>query len=303
MGFEAAWLAARGPFDDAALDLAIIQEIRVWGAALPPERVPIVVDLGSGTGAALARVRRWLAPRPILAYAVDRDAELLTRAAASSPAGCAEPTSRSGGPPSQTVIPLQGDLLEPIQSLGGPADGTVDLVVGHALADLLPLDRLAGRVAALVRPGGLVHLALAYDGLTSFAQPPDPERAGFDGLPEVEAEVIAAFHRHMDCPRADCPSYGGSTAGRRLGPALETAGLELLADAPSVWHIAASDGEPGVSVLARLLRFIVEAAREVGAVPSDDLEGWASRRQAALARRTLTARVGHRDVLARAPIR
>ena len=275
MSFEADWLAARAPYDEAALDQAAIAHLAAWGAALPPGYAPSVVDLGSGTGAALRRVARWLAPRPLVAYAVDQDAGLLTRAVATGPAG---------------TRPVRCDLLRPLAAAGGPADGSVDLILGHALADLLPLDRLAERAAALVRPGGLVHLALAYDGLTAFA--PDAP---------LDAEMIAAFHRHMDRPAHRMLGYGGSTAGRRLGPALATAGLDILADAPSVWEVQAQDGEAGRRVLARLIRYVAEAARDLGDVPAVDIARWERAQRAALDGGTLSVRVRHRDVLARRP--
>jgi SAM-dependent methyltransferase len=278
VAFEAEWLADRGPYDEAALDRGAIAEIRRWGATFPRDRSLVVVDLGSGAGAALDRVVRWLAPRRIAAYAVDQDAALLARA-----------TPGAGG---GAVIPLVGDLLTPLDLLGGPPDGTVDLVVGHALADLVPLDRLASRAAALVRPGGLVHVALAYDGLTFFTPAADDD--------DLEQAMIAAFHRHMDRPTAEAASYGGSTAGRRLGPALKTAGLEIVSDRPSTWVVRAVDGVIGRRVLSRLIPFVVEAAREVGGVSTCDLERWEVSRREALIKGTLVARVGHRDVLARA---
>ena len=276
MRFEAEWLAARGPYDEAALDPVAVELIRRWGAGLRRACSPVVVDLGSGTGAALDRVGRWLAPRDVVAYAVDRDPSLLFGAQADG---------RLRHP-----VPIVGDLLDPLDARGGPPDGAVDLVVAHALADLVPLDRLAARAAALARPGGLVHVALAYDGLTAFSPVPEPA---------LEAAILAAFHRHMDRQAAHTPTYGGSTAGRRLGPALEAAGLEILVDAPSVWNVRASDGPGARMVLARLLRFMLEAVRDVGDVPSEDLQAWGMARQVALARRTLAVRVGHRDVLAR----
>ena len=281
MGFDAAWLAARRRYDEAALDPAAIEIIQTWAATLPVGYAPVVVDLGSGTGAALARARGWLAPRSIVGYAVDQDATLLTQ-------GAVLDTSRP-------VVPLVGDLLQPLTPLGGPLDGTVDLVLGHALADLLPLDALAVRAAALVRPGGLVHLALAYDGQTAFG----PALA--DGLEQFETAVLAQFHQHMDQPRASCPSYGGSTSGRRLAAALSAAGLEILADAPSVWEVAAGDGPDGERVLSWLLRFVAGAAGELGRIDPHALARWEDARQSALAAGVLTARVGHRDVLARRP--
>ena len=278
MGFEAEWLAARRPYDEAALDPGAVDLIRTWAAELPRERAPVVVDLGSGTGAGIQRVRRWLTPREIVGYAVDNDAELLERA-----------TPRIGCRPS---VPVVGDLLEPLDARGGPPDGTVDLVVGHALADLVPLDRLAARARALVRPGGLVHIALAYDGLTAFSPVSDAD---------LEAAILAAFHLHMDRPAQFTAEYGGSRAGRRLGPALAAAGLQIVTDAPSIWQVRADHGVSGCRVLTRLIQFVVEAAREVGTVSAHELARWERDRQAALVAGELTVQVGHRDVLARAP--
>jgi SAM-dependent methyltransferase len=278
VGFDDEWLAARRPYDEAALDRVAVEGLRARAAEQPGGRPLVVVDLGSGTGAAIGRVRRWLAPREIVAYAVDRDADLLARAMARDEC--------------RPVVPVVGDLLDRLDGRGGPRDGTVDLVVGHALADLLPLDRLADRVAALARPGGLVHLALAYDGLTEISPVGDVDR---------ERAVITAFHRHMDRARVEAPDYGGSTAGRRLGPALASAGLEIVRDAPSVWEVRAIDGCDAVRVLSRLIRFVVEAAREIGGIPDNALTNWERDRLASLDARTLSIRVGHRDVLARAP--
>src|SRR5204862_7207877 len=168
-------------------------------------------------------------------------------------------------------------LLEPLEPLGGPPDGAVDLVVGHALADLLPLDRLAARVAALLRPGGLAHLALTYDGLTAFTPRDDVDLSG--GI-DPDAAVLAAFHAHMDRPRRAMPSYGGSTAGRRLAPALAEAGLEIVSDQPSVWVVRAADGPSSRRLLDRLLRFVTDAAFEVGGVPPGELAIWEQRRRA-----------------------
>lgn len=288
VGFDAGWLAARRRYDEAALDPAGIQAIQTWAAELPPDRSPVVVDLGSGTGAALARARQWLAPRRIVMYAVDQDTALLAQGAAILTQGAAH----NGN---EQVVQLAGDLLQPLTPLGGPPDGAIDLVLGHALADLLPLDALAARVAALVRPGGLVQLALAYDGQTTFG----PALTG--DLEEIEAAVLSQFHQHMDRQREQRLSYGGSSSGRRLAAALTAAGLEILADAPSIWEVTATDDPDGERVLTWLLRFVTEAAREMGRINSRDLGQWEDARRSALAAGQLTARVSHRDVLARRP--
>jgi SAM-dependent methyltransferase len=253
-----------------------VDAIRDWGARLPADDTPIVVDLGSGTGVALERARRWLAPRHILAYAVDQDADLLT--------GILRPSDGS------QMTPIVGDVLAPLDGQGGPPDGTVDLVVSHAVADLLPLDRLAARVAALLRPGGLAHLALVYDGLTAFEPAAEPD---------LDAPILDAFHRHMDRPRKRMPQYGGSTAGRRLGPALAAAGLEILIDAPSVWNVRATDGPGGQAVLLGLLDFVRAANRRAPQIRTPHQVNWYVSRRAALDRGMLSARVVHRDLLVR----
>ena len=205
---------------------------------------------------------------------------------------------RSWSAPRRTVGPgtrcqSSADLLKPLDARGGPADGTVDLVVSHALADLVPLDALASRAFALARPGGLVQVALAYDGLTAFS----PSHRILTSTRRSSPRSTATW----TVPSVQTPTYGGSTAGRRLAPALATAGLEIVTDAPSCWRVGAGDGPNGRRVLSRLVQFVVEGAREIGGVSADDLACWERQRRDAIADGTLTVRVGHRDVLARRP--
>ncbi|MGH3453127.1 MAG: hypothetical protein ACRDP2_01840, partial [Nocardioidaceae bacterium] len=80
------WLALREPVDAAARSAELVEEIRRY---LPPTGGTTVHDLGCGTGS----MARWLAPRLIgvqhwVLY--DRDAELLTRAAANPPDSAAD---------------------------------------------------------------------------------------------------------------------------------------------------------------------------------------------------------------------
>ncbi|MBA2448593.1 MAG: class I SAM-dependent methyltransferase [Chloroflexi bacterium] len=278
--FDPAWLAMREPFDEAALERGVIASLRAWaGRPGPDSSLPIrVVDLGSGTGVALRRAARWLAPRSIDAYAVDTDPALLAAASTSE-------TSR-------TVTPILADVLAPLAPLGGPEDGSVDLVLGHALADLLPLDRLAQRTAALLRPRGLAHLALTYDGETAF----EPIEA-----PALEAHVIAAYHRHMDRPRAADPTYGGSLAGLRLANALEAAGLEIVRAGPAVWDTRQTDQAIARPLLDRMIRFVVESLLHLGEPSAGEVRGWERSRRVLLDADCLSLRVRHLDLLARRP--
>jgi SAM-dependent methyltransferase len=278
-GFEPEWLTARRPFDEAALDRPAIAAIRDWSLTRAGEAI-LLVDLGSGTGVALGRAASWLEGQAIEAFAVERDPALL--------AAFIEPRSSRR----LSVVQLRADLLAPLEPLGGPADGTIDLVLGHAIADLLPLDRLADRVRALLRPGGLAHLALTYDGETAFGPIEDPM---------LEARVMAAYHRHMDRNRRADPAYGGSQAGGRLVAALRGAGLEIVRAAPSVWDVRPGGGHDDAArvVLERMLTFVVDSLLELGNPAAGEVRGWAAARQLLLKAGELRLRVRHLDVLAR----
>ena len=307
-GFAPDWLAARDPYDVAALDRQVIEAVRAWAEREPPDRELCLVDLGCGTGSGLRRALGWVAGRPVRAYAVDSDPNLLGQLTTDDPsatphAGPVQGAWRKDHRPADaqarerparrvTVTPVVSDVFGQLEAAGGPADGSVDLVVSHAVADLLPLDRFAVRVAALLRPGGLAHLGLTYDGETRFSPTDDPD---------LDRRVIAAYHRHMDRSRERDPAHGGSTAGQRLTGALTTAGLVVLRSAPSVWDVRASDGPGGHAVLAGLIGFVVESLSELGEPPVELLGRWERARRAALDASVLRAHVRHLDVLARRP--
>jgi SAM-dependent methyltransferase len=302
--FEPAWLAARRPFDEAALDRGAVLTIRRWADGRHSADPVRVVDLGSGIGAGLQRALRWLGDRASLAFTVDSDRVLLAAAQAawrddswtvhptdeSRDQGCAPYTVFRNG--QRTIItPLVADALAPLDVAGGPSDASIDLVLAHAFADLVPLDRLATRIHALLRPGGLAHLALTYDGETAF-EPTDDAR--------LEARVIAAYHRHMDRPRAEFECYGGSTAGRRLGSALEAAGLRIVRAAPSIWRVHAGRGDTAAAreVLARMIRFVADSVIDLDGSWATQIGRWESSRWKALGTGELSLRVRHVDVLA-----
>jgi len=314
MGVDPAWLAIRRPFDEAALDRGVIASLQAWGDRSHGERPLHVVDLGSGTGVALRRAARWLSRRPIHAFAVDADPSMLAaaRAAWADEPGAVvddgnseaqrQPVEarRASLAPYQVtlngrpiaVVPVLADALGPLAEAGGPDDGSVHLVLGHALADLVPLDVLTTRAAALLRTGGLAHFALTYDGETRFDPVDDPA---------LEARVMAAFLRHMDRPRATTPSYGGSTAGERLATALEQAGLQVVRAGPSDWIVrqGGEDGPETHAFLTRMVGFVEGSLLELGEPPEADVRRWAAERRARLDAGRLGLWVRHRDLLAR----
>jgi SAM-dependent methyltransferase len=265
--FANEWLRARRRFDDAALSVRVVERLI---QDLDSETRPIrVVDLGCGLGAGIDRVAGWVSG-PIDAWLVDHDDALL--AAIQAP--------RDG----VRIHRVRADVLA-IDRPVAPSD----LVVAHALADLFPLDRLAASIAGMVVPRGFAHVALTYDGETRFTP----------SLGTIDEEMLAAFHAFMDVPRRSNPAHGGSTAGRRVGPALAEAGMSVVAEDESWWRVGPGETTQvdGSIVAARLIDYVADAALKID-VPGATAKEWRQRRRDQLERGLLGVEVRHRDVLA-----
>ncbi|MEE4299000.1 MAG: class I SAM-dependent methyltransferase, partial [Pseudomonadales bacterium] len=200
MGFSAAWLALREGADRAARDAALAR--RAAAAAGP---APLIVDLGSGTGA----TRRALAPLlPASARwrFVDNDAALLAQAGAEA---------------GERAELVEADLAD-LDAL--PLEDAT-LVTASALLDLVP----EHWVTALARRlHGPFYAALSYDGVMHWT-PEDPE----------DAAVSAAFDRHQHGDKGLGPALGPEAA-ERTRAAFEAAGFTVeLAQSP--WRLGPAD--------------------------------------------------------------
>lgn len=222
MGFSADWLALREPADRAARDAALARQ-----AAAAAGPVPVIVDLGCGTGATF-RALAPLLPGGTRWRFVDNDPALLALAGAAA------------GPGAELV---PADLAD-LDAL--PLDGAT-LVTASALLDLVSEDWLAGLAARLAVP---FYAALSYDGRMDFA-PQDPR----DGA------VAAAFNRHQRGDKGFGPALGPE-AGDRAAAVLAAAGFAVdRADSP--WRL----GPGSAALQRELTRGIAAAAAEAGADP------------------------------------
>ena len=108
-----------------------------------------------------------------------------------------------------------------------PGKSAWDLLVAHAVLDLIDLPTALPRLLSLLSPGGLFYFTLNFDGVTTFEPPIDPD---------LDALIEALYHRTMDTaplrgpalgqqphrtPTLRAPQRGGRSAGRggqlRLG--------------------------------------------------------------------------------------
>ncbi len=109
-----------------------------------------------------------------------------------------------------------------------------DLLIAHALLDLLPLPGSLPKLFSLVKPGGLAWLTANFDGLTAFEPVIDPA---------LDAHIETLFHQTMDERITKGRRSGDSRTGRHLFAYLEQAGALVLSAGASDWVVYPVHGQ------------------------------------------------------------
>jgi len=166
--------------------------------------------------------------------------------------------------------------------LGQHASERWDLLVCHALLDLLDLDTALPRFLACLLPGGAFYFPISYDGLTIF----EPE-----GNADFERELFAAYHRSMDQRRVGGQPPGDSRTGRHLLSALPAAGAQVVAAGASDWVVIPQAGAYPADeayFLACILQTIEEELSGSENLDQPRLRDWLALRRAQLGRAELS---------------
>ena len=129
-----------------------------------------------------------------------------------------------------------------------PGKSAWDLLVAHAVLDLIDLPNALPPLLSRLAPGGLFYFSLNFDGATILEPPIDPD---------LDALIEALYHRTMDTRRDRGRPSGSSRTGRRLFGRLKEAGARLIAAGSSDWVVfPGPDGYPGDE--AFFLHFIID---------------------------------------------
>lgn len=235
------YLAAKRSVDDRALDR------RVWeilAAELARRDGEVdVLEVGAGSGAMIERLVGGGLVRRGRYVAVDSNAHVLEVARRRLPRwatergiGVADQGAgielRPGNDGAAVVVEsVAADLFDllpesPSAAWGAPDGAGYDLVVAHAVLDVLDLDTALPRLLAALAPGGVCYFPITFDGGTFF----EPRL-------ELDARIEALYHRTMDRRTVSERPSGSSCTGRRLLAALPAAGAELLAAGASDWVV------------------------------------------------------------------
>lgn len=287
------YLAAKRTVDDRALDRRTFDRLRTELGRLDSLDV---LDVGSGTGAMVDRLLSLDALPERVAYtAVDVDPENVQFARERLPdrvaaAGYAVDRTDVGLHCERDDRTVDVDLVEAdaVEFATAQRDcgRTWDLLVGHALLDVIDLDGLPALLSAV--PGGLCYFPITFDGGTRFA-PPHP----------LDGRVEQRYHRHMDEKPA-----GSSRAGHRTLVRLHESADDVLAVGGSDWVVYPDDGEYPADE-AYFLHYIVDtvgcALAEDPSVDDESVCEWVETRHRQVEAGRLTYVAHNLDVLGRAP--
>jgi SAM-dependent methyltransferase len=257
-GFSILWLDLREPADRAARDGVLVRKLLDW---LTPLKTPIVVDLGSGTGATLRALNAIEAVNPVWRL-VDLDGKLLEEA-----------VRRHGGHHHLEIH--QADLAQ-IDRLP-LADA--NLVTASALFDLTSRDFCSTLVARLGKCTAF-YVALNYDGITRWT-PTHP----------LDDAVLEAFNRDQLRDKGFGPALGPA-ATDYLQEKLVQVGF-VLYTASSPWQLDGTQ-EP---LLRELITGIADAV--AAHFDKDALDAWRQFRFKHAA--DCACIIGHQDLLALPP--
>jgi SAM-dependent methyltransferase len=296
------YLAAKKTVDDRALNAQVWQAL---AAHLPPASRPLaVLEVGAGIGTMVERVlARGLFSRAHYT-AIDAAPGLIAVAQRRLPGwaqanGFAVTVGDAGnlrlrGREQEIEIATEAiDLFE--FATRERKRQRWDVIIAHAVLDLLDIPTALSHLLPLLRPDGLLYGTLTFDGITAF-------------LPELDvafdARIEALYHRTMDARVTAGRPSGDSRSGRRLFGHLAAAGMEVLAAGGSDWLVFPQAGRYPHDE-AFFLRFIVQTVqRALAGHPELDavrFAAWIAQRQAQVERGELVYLAHQVDVLARAP--
>jgi len=174
-----------------------------------------------------------------------------------------------------TVHWIQGDALQ-IATHALP--DSFDMIIGHAVIDLLPVPACMPALLACLSRNGACYFSLNYAGETLF-------------LPAIsgDSQIFQSYNKDMDKRFPDL-DWQPSQTGNLLGPWLEKHGHRVIAEGASNWELQAAPGLGTNLFIANILDTIETA---LATLPV--LTEWLTIRRQQLQDAQLTFRASNRD--------
>jgi SAM-dependent methyltransferase len=298
------YLAAKKSVDDRALNRYVWQGLVQTLPQVISGGAVQVLEIGAGIGTMVERLVEWGLLQQATYTAIDADAETIAEHRRRLPTWMVEhgfhaweDTSarqcfrRNGH---DIVVETEAiDLQHFTERIQGRR--AWDLLIAHAVLDLLDIPATLPSLLGLLRPGGLLYCSMIFDGATILQPEIDP--AG-------DAQIEALYHQTMDQRRIADHLSGDSRSGRHVFAHLQALGADILAAGSSDWIIfAGPQGYPGDT--AYFLHFIIQtigtALRGHPQLDPGHLTEWISQRQAQIEAGSLVYIAHQLDILGCAP--
>ena len=255
------YLAAKKSIDDRSLNGRVWDVLRGSLASSPRVGAVSILEVGCGIGTMVERIIDWNLLPLGLYTGVEASSEALAEARTrfqhwGSGPGRELIEDAEGGMTLRTrscslkVEMLPQDLFDYLGE--GAVVGPWDLLMAHAVLDLVDLSQAVPLLLSRVRPGGWVYFTLNFDGQTVFE--PTEDKA-------LDETIERLYHETMDGRLVRGRPTGGSRTGRSLLRSLRALGACLLAAGGSDWICVAGPEGYGEDE-AFFLHFIVDTVGE-----------------------------------------
>jgi SAM-dependent methyltransferase len=251
------YLAAKKTLDDRSLNRQVwdhlVEAVRGRSDSAPLK----VLEVGCGIGTMLERLLDWGLLTRAAYTGIDVEAEFIREARRRFRVYAAEKNANLASQPGAPLVlrttdqdirvTLEAaDLIDFMDREQGKP--TWDLLVAHAVLDLIDLPTALPRLLSRLVPDGLFYFTLNFDGATIFEPAIDPD---------LDRRIETLYHGTMDTRRRQGQPAGSSVTGRQLLGRLKAAGARLVAAGSSDWVVfPGPHGYPGDE--AYFLHYIID---------------------------------------------
>jgi SAM-dependent methyltransferase len=299
------YLAAKKSVDDRALNRYVWQRLKA-GLPSSTRRKPLqVMELGAGIGTMFERVLEWrlashlnytlveINPDYIAAFQSRNGQRISGKPPTLAGQTWAEagPIARMGVYAVETICSDLHDILADRRQ-----HGQWDLIISHAVMDLVDAAEVVAGFARMAKPGGLLYLSLIYDGTTEFV--PSADR-------EFERQLLDRYHESMDRRTIGGRPSGSSRTARSMFAHLSALSLPIVAAGASDWIVYPQEGNYAADEAYFLLMIIETIERQLQrdvAIDPHRLAAWAARRRGQVEAGELVFLARNMDFLARRPL-
>ncbi len=297
------YLASKRALDDRSLNRHVWDQL-VKAVRGRSDFAPLrVLEVGCGIGTMLERLLDWGLLIRAAYTGIDVEAEFIREARRRLGGYAAEKNAEPKPPPPNPLPRGEGEFNGPahhgpahpgapllLKSTGQDVKVTLeaidifdfldreqgkptwDLLVAHAVLDLIDLPTALPRLLSLLIPGGLFYFTLNFDGATIFEPPIDPA---------LDRRIETLYHFTMDTRRRRGQPAGSSVTGRQLIRRLRDAGARLVAAGSSDWVVfPGADGYLGDEAffLHSIIKTIGLALHQHPDLDSSRFENWLAQR-------------------------